>query len=135
MTFQIRTHRKNVAKQFWKGPTFEFISARLNCIPQNRQCHQIITMYLSVYRSFTGTRQHLDIRNTGDLTESPAVVFRTTIFTNAPSITRYHKLIGDVVRIHNVVKNNVSIHLIKKSVSKWGMAVSLKNAKIRIGFG
>ena len=68
------THRE---KTFWKGPNnlghligrlpkFYFTSARLNCIPQNRHGHQIMTICFSnsrICRSFTGKRQHFEIIN------------------------------------------------------------------------
>ena len=53
-------------------PKFYFTSASLNCVRQNRQCHQIMTIYFSssrVYRSFTGKRQHFAIWNAGDFIE------------------------------------------------------------------
>ena len=61
-----------VAQLTGRLPKFYFTSARLNCIPQNRQCHQIMTFYFSssrIYRSFIGKRQHFEIRNAGDLIE------------------------------------------------------------------
>ena len=92
--------------------------------PKNRQCHQIITIYLSssrVYRSFTGKRQHLEIRNTGGFAASSSISctafhnrhapatrpVHTRLatcrgfqnkFTSALSIMRYNKLIGGLVR-------------------------------------
>ena len=127
---------KKRGKTFWKGPNksnnlgqltgrlpkFYFTSERLNCIPQNRQCHQILTMYFSssrIYRSFTGKRQHFETRNAGDFVElsvelhflycfsyssracyapcshplSHLPQFSEEPFTSAPpSITRYNKL-------------------------------------------
>ena len=62
MTFQTHAHRKNHGKTISKGPNnlgqlqlgslpkSNLTSARLNCAPQNRQCHQILTVYFSSSR-------------------------------------------------------------------------------------
>ena len=67
MTFQTYTHRKNVVKLFLKKDLII-----LGELTGNRQCHRIMTIYFSsscVYRSFTGKRQHFEIRNAGDFDE------------------------------------------------------------------
>ena len=68
---------EKVVNPFWNKltgrlPKFYYTSARLYFLPQNRQCHQIMTIYFSssrVYRSFTGKRQHFEIRNAGEFAE------------------------------------------------------------------
>ena len=87
--------------------------------------YQIITSYLSSsreYRSFTGRRQHLEIRKTGDFAASSSISctafhnrhapatrpvhtrsatsrsFQNNTFTSTPSIARYKKLIGGLLR-------------------------------------
>ena len=139
LLLQARTYRKKRDKSVLKKipktirqltghfRKFYFTSTRLICVPQNKQCHQKISIYLNIfrlYRSFTGKHQHLETRYVGDIRwirrRAPIPVllfiivtpatravptrwaicrsFQNNTFDSAPSITRYHKRIGCLVR-------------------------------------